>query len=195
MKIGPVAVLTCGMAFTPLHSPAVIYVDPPANLVQNGNFASGLSGWSLSGNGGYWFGYSGGADGGAFMGLSSLSLSPLYQNVPTTSGQSYSLSFYFRGSYPAGQSPPFGVNVFWNSQEVGSFTLNVFSSDWVYESLSVVGGPGSQSRLEFRDPLPTLSALDDVCLVAIPEPSVLAIIGLAAVIGLAWGLRTKDQTA
>jgi hypothetical protein len=190
MKTGITALLISGMVFVSPKSPAIIYFNPPTSIVQNGNFESG-GGWSLSGNGGAWYGYNGGADGGAFEGLDSLSLSPLYQYVPTTPGQSYSLTFYIRGSYPAGQLPPFGVNVLWNSQQVGSFSLNVFSSDWALESLTVVGGAGSQSRLEFRDPLPTFSALDDVSLIAVPEPSTFALAGSGVAIALAWIRRRK----
>ncbi len=175
-----IAILLVSFAVAQLKCPAIIYYNPPVNLVQNGDFESS-GGWQLSGNGGAWYGYYGGADGGAFQGLDSMNLSPLYQDVPTTPGQLYSLTFYLRGSYPAGQAPPFGVNVFWNSQQAGSFTLNVFSSDWWLETLTVVGGPASQSRLEFRNPYPTFSALDDVSLVAVPEPSAAALFGAAAI--------------
>ncbi|MDB6019930.1 MAG: hypothetical protein JWR19_4419 [Pedosphaera sp.] len=190
MKTATILLLAFGAVLAPLKSSAIIYFTPPTSIVQNGNFESG-GGWSLSGNGGAWYGYGGGADGGAFEGLDSLGLSPLYQNVPTTFGQSYTLSFYIRGSYPAGQSPPFVVSVLWNSQAVGSFTLNVYSSNWAYESLTLVGGPGSQSRLEFIDPNPTFSALDDVSLVPVPEPSVFALVGVGAAIGLAWTRQRK----
>jgi hypothetical protein len=179
MKTKIIAMLVASVSIAPIAAPAIVYFDPPVNIVQNGNFESS-GGWHLSGNGGAWYGYNGGADGGAFQGLDSLNLSPLYQDVPTTPDQSYTLTFYLRGSYPAGQSPPFEVNVFWNSQQVGSFALNVFSSDWWYDTLNVVGGPGSQSRLEFRDPYPTFSALDDVSLVAVPEPAALALFGTSA---------------
>ncbi len=188
MKAKIIAILVACAVLGQLKALGIIYFNPPVSIVQNGNFESS-GGWSLSGNGGAWYGYYGGADGGAFQGLDSLNLSPLYQNVSTTPGQSYSLTFYMRGSYPAGQSPPFGVNVFWNSQEVGAFTLNLFSSDWWYESLTVVGGSDSQSRLEFRNPDPSFSAIDDVSLVAVPEPSTLALLGSGMAILLVWVRR------
>jgi hypothetical protein len=155
--------------------------------VQGGN-------WQISGSGGAWYGYSGGADGGPFMGPDTQNRSQFYQNLLTTPGQSYLLSFYIRGSYPAGQSPPFAMNVYWNSQQVGSYTLNVFSSDWVFESLSVVGGSSSQSVLGFSDPDPTFSAFSDVSVIAIPEPSSFALLGLGAAIALAW-VRVESNVA
>jgi hypothetical protein len=142
------------------------------NLVQSGK-------WQLSGNGA-WYGGSGGADGGSFMGPNTLNLSEWYQDLPTTVGQSYQLSFYLRGSYPAQQSPPFAMDVYWNSEQV-NITWDTFSSDWIYESLNVVGGPSSQSVLGFSDPDPTDSAFSDVSVVAIPEPSIFTLVSSAVI--------------
>jgi hypothetical protein len=133
------------------------------NLIQSGN-------WQLSGSGA-WYGYDGGADGGAFMGPNTSNLSEWFQDLPTTPGQPYLLSFYLRGSYPAQQSPPFAMNVFWNASGVGNYSWNVFSSAWISESLTVKGGPGSQSVLGFSDPGPTFSAFSVVSVIAIPEPT------------------------
>ena len=175
--------LVFGVALAPPKSRAIIYFSPPTSIVQNGDF-SGLTDWSFAGNGGYGEAFNGGADGGGYVILGSLNQDPIYQSVPTTPGLSYTLTFYWRGPAPIMQSPPFAMNVLWNSQEVGSFTLNVFSSDWVYESLTVVGS-GSQGLLEFEDPDLTDSALDDVSLVPVPEPSAFALVG-CAMIALAW---------
>jgi len=158
--------------------------------VQNGDF-SGLTDWTFGGNGGYGEAFDGGADGGGYVILGSLNQDPIYQSVPATPGQSYTLTFYWRGPAPIIQSPPFAMNVLWNLQEVGSFTLNVFSRDWVYESLTVVGDSGSQGILEFEDPDLTEAALDDVSLVPVPEPSALALVGTCAMIAFAWIRRPK----
>jgi hypothetical protein len=131
------------------------------NLIQPGN-------WQLSGTGA-WYGYDGGADGGAFMGPNTLNLSEWFQDLPTTPGQPYLVSFYLRGSYPAQQAPPFAMTMDWNATVARTYSWNVFSSAWIYESLTVEGGPGSQSVLGFSDPDPTTSAFSVVSVVAIPE--------------------------
>jgi hypothetical protein len=153
--------LCAAFLFMASSSPTVVRAQ--GNLIQSGN-------WQLSGSGA-WYGYDGGADGGAFMGPNTLNLSEWFQDLPTTPGQPYLVSFYLRGSYPAQQGPPFAMNVFWNASEVGAYSWNVFSSAWIYESLTVEGGPGSQSVLGFSDPDPTFSAFSVVSVVAVPEPA------------------------
>jgi hypothetical protein len=144
------------------------------NLVQGGN-------WQLSGTGAWY--------GSGFMGPSPLNLSEWYYDIPTTVGQSYQLSFYLRGSYPAQQSPPFAMDVHWNSEQV-NFTWDTFSSDWIYESLTVVGGPGSQSVLGYSDPDPTFSAFTGVSVIAIPEPSTFTLVSSTA-LAMLWICRRK----
>ena len=144
------------------------------NLIQSGN-------WQLSGTGA-WYGYDGGADGGAFMGPNTSNLSEWFQDLPTTPGQPYLVSFYLRGSYPPQQAPPFAMNVFWNASEVGTYSWNVYSSAWIYESLLVEGGPGSQSVLGFSDPDPTFSAFSVVSVVAVPEPETAFVYGGVAIL-------------
>jgi hypothetical protein len=68
----------------------------PINLIQNGDFRAGLNNWTLSGNGGYGMAFEGGSDGGAYVFLDSLSLSPLSQNMnggkPQLTGLNHSQS-------------------------------------------------------------------------------------------------------
>lgn len=146
-------------------------VCPAQNLIQSGN-------WQLSGSGA-WYGYFGGADGGAFMGPNTSNLSEWYQDLATTPNQTYLVSFYLRGSYPAGEAPPFAMDVFWDSQQVGSYVLNSNSSTWVQESFTIAAGPGSQSVIGFSDPDPTFSAFSVVSVTPTPEPSTFALAGSA----------------
>jgi hypothetical protein len=141
----------------------------PVDLIQNGSFAAGLTDWTLSGHQGYGMAFDGGADGGAYLFLDSLGFSPLSQDVAATPGQRYLLTFAFRGSYPAQQSPPFAINVLWNGDLLGSYSLNIYSASWVTESLFLTGGPGSMDDLTFVNPDPSFAALDAVSLVSVPD--------------------------
>lgn len=108
--------------------------------------------------------------------------------MTTTPNQSYLLSFYLRGPYPIYEPAPYSITVTWNYAVVGSFTVDSYSTGWVYESLTITNGSGSQGRLEFQDQFPSDVALDDISLVPIPvpEPSTAASFILGAAIG--WAL-------
>ena len=167
----------------------------PINLIKNGGFEAGLTGWTLSGNQGYGTGSYGGADGGEYLFLDSLGLSPLSQNVAAAPGQRYLLTFAFRGGYPIIEAPPFQINVLWNGDMVGSYVLDVYSAAWVTESLFLTGGPGSKDDLTFINPDASFSDLDTVSLVSVPDSPGLEIYLFSAVALIAFSLFQKRSKA
>jgi hypothetical protein len=104
----------------------------------------------------------------------------VYQDVTTTLGQAYQLSFYVAGWSPDTPRPgTYNLSVLWNGVVIGttSFDANgmTFTNmGWSYRAFSVLG-TGGTTQLAFINPNaisnPMIPVLDNVELIAIPEPS------------------------
>ena len=176
------------------------------NLVVNGSFEDpaltsswdvfpSIPGWTLS------YGpaieiqhqYSGwsAAHGSQWVELDSTGSSGIYQNIPTTPGAVYQLSFAFspRPGYHPNDEPYDGVRVLWGGNHVATITADgrpLSQPNWVYYTYTLVAS-GTLTRLEFQDAglyNNTYGAyIDDVRLYLVPEPA--SLIALATgVVGL-----------
>ena len=115
----------------------------------------------------------------------------IYQNIPTTPGAVYQLSFAFSprpGNRPDNE-PYDGVRVLWGGNHVATITADgrrLSRPNWVYYTYTLVAS-GTLTRLEFQDAglyNNTYGAyIDDVRLQLVPEPA--SLIALATgVVGL-----------
>jgi hypothetical protein len=112
----------------------------------------------------------------------------LYQDVPTVPGERYRLSLFVAGWAPDGPLPFIhNIAVDWGSQRVGvtSFdsTGRTFNDMGWSERDFEVQATGNLTRLAFSNfneiSNPNIPLLDNVQLVAIPEPTAWRVLGLA----------------
>jgi parallel beta-helix repeat protein len=133
---------------SPLSSPLVVTLNQPANLIANGNFATGdFTDWTLGGNDG-----SGqifidaNARGGSTYaaGMGSIGANgTLSQTIATTPGQTYTLSFWLQDEGSGGND----FQTIWNGQELLSLTN---SAQFNYtEYTYTVTATSSTTSLEF----------------------------------------------
>ena len=175
-----------------------------ANLVTNGSFEADAmpnGSWSIFSNLTGWTGtpnielrdnVAGAAyDGLNFVELDTYANSGMFQDVATTTGAHYTLSFAYSPRPGTGNTND--INVLWNGSLVQALAGSNFggSHNWAVYSLDVVGGAGSTSRLTFNAAGVSDSyggSLDAVSLTsAVPEPQTYALMlaGLGAVFFLA----------
>lgn len=135
-------------------------------------------------------------DGVNFVELDTTANSLATQIIGTTNGQIYNLSFAYapRTGIPASSN---GIEVFWNSTSLGTFTGDgTVSSAWTLYTLSVLG-TGAGDALKFVAVGTSDSfggSLDDVSLVAnTPLPAALPLFasGLGALGLLRWRKKRK----
>jgi hypothetical protein len=102
------------------------------------------------------------------------------QNLPTTPGQGYVLSFAL--SSQTFSAIPGGVSVYWDGTLVDTLTSPGFGT-WQTFSYNVVGGPGSTSLLSFVGNIDgNIGTLVDNVVVVIPAPSAAAILGIGGLL-------------
>jgi len=167
------------------------------NIVRNGSFESlgshGLAdNWTvvvISGN------VDNAADGVNYADIGSVS-----QTLFTTAGQSYTLSFYAAGDLWTSQTST--VEVDWGGQTTADFTTQPHAlnpelgryDQIVWERFSTtVEASSTSTLLTFQSINNTILFLDDVQVVAIPEPSAtsLLLLGAFCLMNGIWKLKSK----
>lgn len=142
-----------------------------ARLIQNGGFESGaLAPWSITGNTrgfsvqGLSSGYTHTGSRGARIGPDS-SLGYLSQSIPTSTGQTYQISFWLKNS---GGEPTNEFTLLWNGRTVYE-QRNLGAFDWTNLQFSVQA-TNSDSVLTFgfqNDP--SYFGLDDISVLPVPS--------------------------
>ena len=125
-------------------------------------------------------------DGVNFVELDTTHNSLMYQNIHTTKGQAYTLSFEY-SPRPGVALDSNGIEVLWNGKTVATEQaqgLNNGKNSWQHYSFNVIGGNDVLSRLEFRAVGRNDSyggSLDKVSLIsAVPEPDTYAMLLVGA---------------
>jgi len=181
-----------------------------ANLVQNGSFENNVQGngsWNIYSSLSGWTGtpnielrdnVAGQAyDGVNFVELDTTANSGMFQDVATSAGSHYTLSFAYSARPNTGNTND--INVLWNGSLVsalgGSNATSV--NNWSVFSIDVIGGVGATSRLVFNAAGLSDSyggSLDAVSVTsAVPEPQTYALLlgGVCAVFFV--GSRRKKR--
>ena len=203
--LGGLIVAMVGMfAFAPVAN---------ANLITNGSFeattqANGT--WNIYSNLPGWTGGTNGIElrnnvaGAAYDGVNYVELdttanSLAYQNIATTLGQLYSLSFAYSPREHVALSSN-GIEVLWNGVSQGVFTGTGSNSGniWGVQNL-LVTGTSPFSTLLFQAVGTSDSyggSLDDIKLevASVPEPATLLLMGLGLA-GLGFSRRRNQQAA
>ena len=146
------------------------------NLVQNGSFESlSISPWVSSGSG-LFAGYESAADGRNFANIGGY----LYQDLATTSGQTYHLRYAMAGN----MNWPGLITMYalWGNDNVATTIWNpaghnINNLGWIYTDLDLVAST-TRTRLIFQNPgqFNQQPFLDAVSVVVVPEPSSAALL-------------------
>lgn len=171
------------------------------NIVTNPGFESGdvswtHQSWTISADAGVqvphtgsWSAYTGCVGSGCLDSSTPESGAFIYQDLPTTNGQTYNLTFFY---FPDDGTPN-ELDVYWNGSLRFSDTNDFGGRNYHQITLTGLGATGSTTRLEFfgrQDP--AWLNIDDVCVdlpggncasvAGVPEPGtyVLASAGLLA---------------
>ena len=145
--------------------------------VVNGGFESGLSNWNvtLAASGTYFghsisFSHSG--SGSVFFAAVDGLPDAIDQDVPTTPGEGYTVSFWLYNFTSGGDN----MRVLWDGTEM--FSIGGPAFEWTQFSFNAVGGAGATTNLRFEGfDGPDVIYLDDVA-VTVPTPGAAAILGL-----------------
>ena len=131
-------------------------------------------------------------EGNQHVELDSTKPSSIYQDVATSVGQSYRLSFAFAGRPGTNLAEENVMSIYWGDTMVDTLVAPSVTPGWAVYSFDVMAD-SNMTTLGFRD----VSAnnqnsygvyLDDVRLIAVSEPGTLMLFGLG-LLGLGFGSR------
>lgn len=156
----------------------------PANLLTNGNFATGdFTGWTVDGAGEPWTtvnaapffaGLPGAGTYSAAFG-NVVALGSISQSISTVTGQAYNLSFYF-ATNNTGDIPTFQLYASQNGNNLFSYSsTNIAAAS--LKSYSFVA-TSTSTEIKFSGMAPyNYLAINNVVFEAVPEPATLVIVG------------------
>ncbi|GAB7563211.1 hypothetical protein LG202_12500 [Methylobacillus methanolivorans] len=189
-----------------------------ANIVVNGSFEAdtisgayeqlaNVTGWYSDGlfeiqrgsDHGGWSAFNTAYDGEQYLELNSTNLTSIWQDLSTTTGQLYNLSFAYSGR----SDTPGGLNsaleVYWGGNQVVATSVTSHSG-WVIYNFSNLVASNALTTLKFTSIEPQNapsygSFLDGVVVTAVPEPSTYGMLALGlGVMGLiSRRKRQQDQ--
>jgi hypothetical protein len=146
----------------------------PVNLVQNGSFEQGLTGWGYTYNWGVWLGFPGAPDGRNWGEVDGT----IYQTLSTAPGQQYDLRFALAGN--ANISALMVMNVLWGGSQVGTLSWNpaghnINNLGWIWADFTVTA-TSPTTLLTFQDPYVgdgsgRVDFIDAISVTAVPECS------------------------
>ena len=145
------------------------------NLVANCGFETGnFSGWTQTGNTGF-TGVDGNPHSGAFAAFAGPVGSEgfISQTLSTTAGTLYNIGVWFA---PDGGTPS-DFDIEWNGAAL-FHVVNPAASGYRFVSETATGTGSDVLTISFRDD-PGFIFVDDISVVAVPEPSSLALLGVA----------------
>lgn len=161
-----------------------------ANLIVNGGFDQGMTGWTCSGADAC-AANAGGNPGKALTGYDNSGYTSLFQNVATVAGAIYQLSFDSKATYVAGNEIGYSFSGFGNVNWVPVTTAYAHSKGSFVAT-------GKLTRVEFflaTNPNTGTFFVDNVSLdltgTTLPEPASLALLGLGLAGLAAAGRRRK----
>jgi hypothetical protein len=182
--------------FTALAACVALSAPASATLITNGSFESGTAGWTVGGGGvdvvsaPAW----GPQDGNNLVDLNAFAPGSLSQVIPTVVGQSYLLEFALSGNFSTtsftktvnvAAGPTFASYSF--AMPVGWTTTNMF---WTtIEHFFIANAP--TSTISFTSTVPGAEGVAlDAITVTVPEPGVLALLGLGLA-GIGFSRRRR----
>ena len=183
-----IVLLAAGIILESVKSYCYTVALPPNNLVQNPYFASFMGDWSGSALAfaGNW----------STMPNNNCCLAQdIYQDIPTTPGQLYSVSFYAAADLYLAPSVTIDLDI--NSQMVASWTTPPYqlnggnrynSMQWV-DYTDTFYATSSTTQLEFVDANTDDFGLTTISMVAAPEPTTPALLVGGGILGLAFRYR------
>jgi hypothetical protein len=185
MKTRVIALLVASVVLASSKAWAVIYIpSPPGNIVRNGTFEREFDYW----NGIPAIFYNPHAPNGVFA-----VTTDIYQDLPTSPGQQYSLDFYAAADLFLDPSLTFAVAL--NSQPMVSFTTIPYPYNpiftpldqmpWTEYTFSFTASAGT-TRLEFIDMNTFYFGLAAVSVVPVPEPATTALMLVAGAVIVCW---------
>jgi hypothetical protein len=130
-----------------------------------------------------------------FVELDSSANGSMYQNLTTVAGQTYRLSFAYSPRPGVAESSN-GIDIIWGGSDLGIIKqtgIGHADTVWGVRTFSLVA-TSSLTRLQFTAVGTSDSLggyLDAVAVNAVPEPSSLALCGIAGLLGLGAHLRRK----
>lgn len=142
---------------------------------------------------GYWQA----ANGSYSVDMDGYSVGSIYQNILTSIGGVYSLSFAIAGN-PDGPPVLKSLDVFWNGANVGTYTFDITGTSkaamgWQTITLGSLVATSASTQLEFRSGTngayygPALDAVEVTAVTATPEPASAALMltGLVGIVSIA----------
>ena len=107
----------------------------------------------------------------------------MWQDLTTTIGQTYQLSYHHRGDDPGQTARTSVLKVWWGNQLLATHTESNFDRTWKFAE-STVPATATTTRLTFENASGAFGhfgfpSLDLIQVVAVPEPSVMVLTALA----------------